>query len=400
MKRKRHAIEKRMSEIRESLNAETPPAETEAEPLRNELRACERELRGALDEEAKAIEEAATAKEVEVRSLAERVECRRYLQAAMTESKLDGAEDELRQELKLPEGGMPWAALDPEPVEVRADTATTIADSVVSKPRMSIIRRVFQRTDAAWLGVETPSAPVGTPNYPVMTAGATGEMAAAGAEVDADAATFTGTTIEPTRATARYLYRVEDAAKFADLESTLRADLRTVLGILFDQQVVGGDGTGANLSGFIKLADTTGAANPSAKATLADFDTAFADGLDGLYAHDLDEVRILLGRKTLQFLRTNRVTGNTNGTFAQLVTANGGVYRSSERVAAPTSDVQKAYRFRPAEMRMIAPIWEGIQLVRDPYSGAAKGEVALTVLMLFGYAQPRGKAKEVRFKLA
>ena len=164
--------------------------------------------------------------------------------------------------------------------------------------------------------------------------------------------------------------------------------------------MVGGDGTGANISGFIKLADVTGVQNPAAKATLADFDTAFADGLDGLYAHDLDEVRLLIGRDTLKFMRTNRVTGNTNATFAQLVAANGGAFRSSERVAAATSDVQKAYRFRPAEMRMIAPVWEGIQLVRDPYSGAAKGEVALTVLMLFGFAQPRGKAKEVRFKLA
>lgn len=198
-KRSRGVIEKRMSEIREALNAETPPAETEAEPLRNELRACEHEFRAVLDDEAKAIEEAAAAKEVEVRSLAERVECRRYLQAAMTEAKLDGAEDELRQELKLPEGAMPWAALDPEPVEVRQDAATTIADSVVSKPRMSIIRRVFQRTDAAWLGVETPSAPRGTPNYPLMSGGAAGAMKAAGAEQDAEAATFTATTIEPTR---------------------------------------------------------------------------------------------------------------------------------------------------------------------------------------------------------
>ena len=31
----------------------------------------------------------------------------------------------------------------------------------------------------------------------------------------------------------------------------------------------------------------------------------------------------------------------------------------------------------------VAPIWRGVETIRDPYSGAASGEVAVTMLMLW-----------------
>lgn len=392
---------KRLSEIRERLNSER---ETMPEKDRKELEAeaikTEREFRAALDTEAKADDEKAEA----VQPLADRVECRRYLQAAMTERTLDGAERELQQELNLPETAMPFAALDPgievRAVEHRQDAATTIADAVVSKPRQSVLRRVFQRTDAAWLGVQMPAAPAGTPNYPVMTGGTTGSMENAGDAVDAVAATFTGTTIEPTRATARYLYRVEDAAKFGDLEAILRQDVREVLGDLMDTQIVAGDGTAPNISGFITNADNTGVADPTAVAKVGDFDAAFGDGIDGLYAYDSAGVRLLTGIETERFMRKTRINTGEQPTIREMTVAAGGTWRASKRVAAPASNIQKAYRIRTNEFRGIAPIWEGVQLIRDPYSGAAKGEIALTVLMLFGYKELRGGAKELRFKLA
>ena len=405
--KKRAKIEKRLSELREKLNGSTDLSTEDRAAFEKESLKLEGDFRAALDEEVKDAEKRA----VDAAPLARRVECRRYIQAAMTESALDGAERELQKELRLGENSMPFAALDPvvesraadqdDGVERRADAATVPAAGVISKPRQSVLRRVFQRTDAAWLGVVMPSAPAGTPNYPVMTGGAAGAMKAPGAAQDAEAATFTGTTIEPTRATARYLYRVEDAAKFGDLEAILRSDIREVLGDLMDAQIVSGDDTGANLSGFIENSDDSGVQDPGAKATLANFDSAFADGVDGIYANGADGVRILTGIETERYLLTNRVATGEQQTYRQAVMANGaGGFRASKRVAAPAANIQKAFRFRPAEFRGIAPVWEGISLIRDPYSGAAKGEVALTVLMLFGYAELRGSAKELRFKLA
>ena len=395
----RHEIEIRMSEIRGRLNGDAEVPAAEATALQSELVGLEVKFQEAVKAEAEKREEA---KAAEVAPLADRIECRRFVQAAMNDERVDGAEREIQQELKLPDTAMPFQALDPgiESVEARQDVVTPVAASVIHKPLQSLLRRVFRRTDAAWLGVRMPSVAPGTPNYPVMTGGTTGEMKAAGAAVNAAAAAFTGTTIEPTRGTARYLYRVEDAAKFANLEDVLRGDLREVLGQLLDDQVVSGNGVAPNISGFINHAAARVGATPAAVATIGSFDTSLADGIDGLYAYDAGGVRHLIGVDTQKFLMKTRIATGEQPTFSERWTANGARWRASSRVAAIASTKQNAYRFRPAEFRGIAPIWQGINLIRDPYSGAAKGEVALTVLMLFGFDVLRGAPQTVEFKLA
>ena len=37
----------------------------------------------------------------------------------------------------------------------------------------------------------------------------------------------------------------------------------------------------------------------------------------------------------------------------------------------------------------VAGVWEAGELIRDPYSGAAKGEVALTLCFLWDFGLPR-----------
>ena len=70
---------------------------------------------------------------------------------------------------------------------------------------VAILGRVFSRSATMFLGVDMPSVPVGDADYPVLTAGVTPAMVAAGGAKDAEAGTFTVTTIAPTRLTARYL---------------------------------------------------------------------------------------------------------------------------------------------------------------------------------------------------
>ena len=33
----------------------------------------------------------------------------------------------------------------------------------------------------------------------------------------------------------------------------------------------------------------------------------------------------------------------------------------------------------------VAPVWRAFELIRDPYSGAAKGEVSLTAIMFWNF---------------
>ena len=39
--------------------------------------------------------------------------------------------------------------------------------------------------------------------------------------------------------------------------------------------------------------------------------------------------------------------------------------------------------------RGVAAVWEAAQLIRDPYTGAKSGEVALTLSHLWGFKLPR-----------
>lgn len=402
-------IQLRQSEIRQAVNGGEELPEERAEELRTEAGALEEEYRALLREQE--TEREARESDVLFRQLQDRIECRNYLSAAVNDRAVDGAEAELNKELELDDRHvMPWAALVDrnEPREERADVAAAVPDAAVGTLQRPVIPRVFRRTDAAWLGVEMPSVSAGTVRYPVLTAGAAGSAKETDAAQDAQAISMTGSDVEPTRLTARYLFRVEDRARLAGFEDLLRRDLREVMGKLTDDQVVSGDGTGANIKGFLHgdFVDSTGVTNPTNVAKATAFDAAFADEIDGLYAYDSTGVKLLIGTDTVKFLNKTRTdsaaAADAGGiTLYQQVMGNpNGGMRATSRVAAPASNIQKGYAFRPMELRAIAPVWEGIQTVRDPYGSAASGQIALTMFALIGYTQPRGKAQEVRFKLA
>ena len=399
---------KRQSEIREALNGAHGCKEGEtgylAKDKLTELQAesvkLEAEVRAALDEPETRRDDG------QFVALADRVEARNYISAAVEDRAVTGPEKELADELKLADRNvMPWAAIEARQ-EDRQDAPTTVPDTALGQPRMPILARVFHRTDAMFVGAQMPTVPRGLPVYPVMTGGASGGFEAPGAEHDAEEATFVGQNVSPKRATARYVFRAEDAARFDGLESTLRSDLRMVMGNLIDAQAIAGNGQGANLAGFISHA-AAGAA-PEAGAggviNLAVIDGAVAGGIDGLYANEPADVRFLLGTQTMRTILAMRPHAAQGGSDATLLSvfrnACGGV-RATTRVAAAAANVQSMYRFVPMGLRFVVPVWEGVELIRDPYSGAAKGEVALTVIALYGALMVRNNGvQEIKLRLA
>ena len=71
---------------------------------------------------------------------------------------------------------------------------------------------------------------------------------------------------------------------------------------------------------------------------------------------------------------------------AWLTDRTGGV-RTSRRIAAPAGNIQQAIvrRSNPAGDRVaVMPTWQGLELIRDIYTGAGKGEVVVTGIMLVG----------------
>lgn len=335
--------------------------------------------------------------------LIERIELRNYLNAYSQGHKLEGAEAEMNQGLGLDSvSHVPWQALAPtldERMEARTDDPTNVTIGDWGKTVNALLPRIFEKTDAGFLGVSTPGVRAGTTAYPVMTGGTTASMKAANAEVEADVATFSVTTVTPTRLSARYLLNLEGLAAMGGmLESTLRNDLRRVMGDQFDEQIINGNGTSPNISGILnELTDATDATN------VIDFDTfrlTATNELDGKMANTEASIRMLVGLQTWKKVRGILNTDKQLDAI-QAYQRLGGRIQNSARLPDMdgTSKNQVAVlTFEPSAA--VAPIWQGVTMIRDPYTNAAKAQVALTAHMLFGFAFKRTDGwKEVKFKL-
>ena len=411
----RHEIEIRMSEIRESLNAETPPDNADA--LRVEYRELEGKFRDVVkaeqtaEAEERAAAEGATPEATEHRALLEKVELRSYLLAAGKGVPItQGAEHELGTELKLSNTAgvlVPWEVLEPrqEPAkatEHRVDAITEVPTTTTSeRPAGSIVARIFGDTLASFLGVNFPTVPVGETQYVHFGTGVTGVQASPGDEVDGVAATFTPVTLAPIRLSARYVFRIEDAARLQGVESALRADLRSALAAAVDEQVIKGDGSAPNVGGFFAVAANGGLPvhgdDVTALVTAAIFRTLLAGRVDGKFASRVEDLRMLFGADTFGVLYA-LLLGQT-----PLLDRYAAQYRVSQNVPATDAMVQEAVAAKSGVggVNSVAPVWQGIELIRDPYSGAKQGYVALTAIQLWNFQILRKDAySRIGFKVA
>ena len=105
-----------------------------------------------------------------------------YMKRAYSGGNLNGVERELNQELKLEDSHLPFSMLLPieDKLEKRADAATNIGSTAGPTTQQNIIQQIFARSDAAFLGVQFPSVPLGQQTYPVLTAGTAGGIVAEG----------------------------------------------------------------------------------------------------------------------------------------------------------------------------------------------------------------------------
>lgn len=254
----------RLSEVRQKLNEllaiDNPNDEQRAElaQLSGEYPGLETQYRAAVIAESEETERRAIdddAQSTEYRQLVDRVELGAYLIEAATGRPVDGAEQELRAEVfgdSARQNLVPWEALLPrDEDEDRADSPVNIGStSGVGVNQQTILARVFADTAAMFAGVTMPNVGIGAASYPVFEDGASAALTAKGTAKDAEAATITAKVLNPTRLTARYVLRVEDANRLMGLEESLRADLRGTLGEQLDKQIIAGDGTSPNFAGF------------------------------------------------------------------------------------------------------------------------------------------------------
>ena len=329
----------------------------------------------------------------EIRSLFGKASLGSFLMESVREAHITGGpEYELRAAVFGDEsrpGLVPVEMLMPSgAMERRADTVTTIAAAALADGSQApILQRVFSKSIAAQLLVDMPSVPVGSAVYPILTGGTSAQQRNPSQTVDATAATFTGQTLEPVRLSARYLFKLEDSARLRNYEATLRNDLNMTMSDAMDSQVVSGGGTPPNVSGFLN--ELTAPTDPTAVTTWNQHLAAHTDLVDGINAYGMEDLRCVMGQSSYTYLSSLFSVGDNapRVTALEYVKDRIGMSMVSSRIPAPASEIQTnllaltSYPGRNA----VAPIWKGLEFIRDPYSKAAEGEVAMTVVQLWNF---------------
>ena len=333
----------------------------------------------------------------ETRELAElrsKVKLSGYVSAAIEQRSADGAELEYNQARSISGNRFPLELLAP-PFEQRA---TTDADTVTTPRRW--LDRLFAGTAAEHVGVTMESVPAGSASFPVTTAGASAAQRQKSTDAAADAAWTIGVTeMKPKRNAVRLLFSIEDAARIPGLESALNRDLRMALKEGVDRAIFLGDATAtgndADITGLRTAAIDESTLTQANKIKGPETLAAFTGLVDGIHANGLADLRVVTSVGMWRLLENtiiNPTVATTNQTLAAFLRLAGLDWVSRGEIDTNTANNDFGAFVglgRGIEGAGVAAVWEAGELIRDPYSGAAKGEIALTLCYLWDFALPR-----------
>ena len=326
-----------------------------------------------------------------------------------------GAEREMRQALGITDRGtIPWPMLiEPhrlqeirkeqraaltEGAKVRAIIGKQYADligegndiflraafgsgSTVMSMQDPVIQDVFAASSAAFLMTRFSSAPVGDALELVLTS--TGAGITADRTARAAAGTLAARTLTPKAIRAVYDINKTDVQRFRGLEASLRADLPRAINDVMDANVL----NGAGFSGSI-LARTTDPGDPSDVVTFASGIASLSAAVDGKYAVNRKQVKIVVNPVTYAFMG-GLIAGNTAVSLLDYYELNFGGIMTTANMPAHASLVSKAIACKTGPGVMyngIAKMWNGgIQVIRDEYSKAPENQLIITANVYADY---------------
>ena len=410
-------LQVKQSEIREAINAllglDARTEEQAAELLTFTAAAQELEpsIRAALiaapdpQEVTTATGDSETRERIELRS---KTGIADFLRAAAGGTSVSGAAAEYAESLGVPTTGhLPMelfgrtATTKPHlhlpTVETRAITPAPAVDG----PLQPLVPFVFERSAAASLGIMMPTVPSGQVQIPRIETAPPADTLAKDAAAPATAAAVTLVNQSPKRIAGSFEVRVEDLAVMPSMESALSESMQGSLSNELDEQTFNG-GAG-ELDGLFTQATAVTAA--TAIETYSTGIKRFAELVDGRHAYTLKDLRVVVGSKTFAlyaglFANSNKGDLSLFDYLTQML----GSIRVSDRVPGVSSSAQKGVCILSASAE--APkihVWDAMQIVRDPYSGAGAGKVTLTATALVSPLHiPHGKSqvKEVHPKLS
>ena len=320
-----------------------------------------------------------------------------FLTAAATGAAVTGAAASMRPRAACRVVGHMPMAIFARAVEERAITP----GPAVKGELQPTVPFVFERSAAASLGIMMPSVPSGQVQIPKITTAPRPTRWRRTARAPATAAAVTLVNQAPVRIAGSFEVRVEDLAVMPTLEAALSEAMQGSLSNELDEQTF--NGAAGELNGLFVQATNVNAAG--AVETYTTGIARFAALVDGRHGYDLSDLRAVIGSKT--FALYAGVFANTNkgevSLFDYLSRMLGSI-RVSDRVPSVASSAQKGIVVLSASATPPKiHIWDSLQVVRDPYSGAGAGKVTLTATALVSPLYvPHGTSqiKEVHPKLS
>ena len=362
-------IQLRMSELRQKINdmpeirVDDADKLAERQKLVDELKAQEVELRAAIE-----ADDDTTAETREWADVSSRFDLGEMFTNVIEHRASAGAIGEVQAERGLAPNAIPVEML----MEHRA---VTPAPADVGQTQNAIEGFVFPQSVAAFMGIPSPIVPVGDATFPVLTsdpaAGTPAENAAQGETTGA----FSADVLTPSRIQASFFWSREDAARMAGMGDALREALQGGISDKLDSEIM--EGTNGLLTGAIL--------GNHARAAASDYAHYVAELLygrvDGQYAADLADIRVVMGSATFANAATKLPAQGEENALARIRNDSSGV-RVSAHVPAVAGSKQNALVRLGTRRDMVAPVWGGVTLIPDEITKAADGQIVLTAVLL------------------
>ena len=375
-------LQVRQSEIREKINtllgndSRSETEQAELETLTTEGQKLEPEIRAAL---IAAPDPETTITDTGDPEQRERLEIRSktgladFLSAASGGREVTGAAKEYAAAVGCaPLGMIPLDIFRNGQPETRAITAGPEVDGAVEPA----VPYVFQRSAAASLGIQMPTHGAGAVQVPRVTTPPPADTPGKEGAAPKIAAVIALDSKTPKRISGQFEVLAEDLAVFPALEAVLGESIRGALSNELDEEVF--NGPAAGLNGLFTQAANVGVAG--AVETYATGVGRFAGLVDGEHAYSLGDVRCVVGPSTYALYMGLISAGMP---LADYLESKLGSFRVSNRMPAIASKGQKGIvtlNAGPSPIRVY--VWNALEIIRDPFTGAGAGKVTLTATSL------------------
>jgi hypothetical protein len=303
---------------------------------------------------------------------------------------LDGATAEIVQEMRSTGGyrgiPVPLAALERRAGET---IASGTPDPIQTRP---IIDRLFPDSVAARMGTQLINIDTGAVEWPVVTSSvaagwADGELA------NVAGPTAFATTDRPLKPEQNFGVQMVISRKTlkqsAGIEDAVRRDMNSAIAAGLDKAIFLGTGANGQPLGVITGAATYGITSTDAAglASWAAFRAAVVRFMTANAAGSPNAVKALIRPELWSLLDDTLISGTAVSQWDRLVKniPAGNIAMSSNALAAPSGDPLETQALLTTNAGGVSPIfagiWGGVDLIRDPYAGAASGSLKLTAIM-------------------